>query len=283
MSTATEFAHSKQGVRAALRAFARRLGYACAGVGITLLLFSAGPLLGDASFDMPGLAGVKPVPIADVPVPEPEEEVFEMMPDPEMELPRIEMEMTPLSEIAPPRIDMELAVNPSLNLDVAVPAAPVMQIAAQPAVVPAPPAAAAPSPPMAADMGSQVFGAFQLETAPRLVHAPPPAYPRDAMRSNIQGVVRVAVVLERDGGIVSTRLMPGPHTDVFGQATLEAVRRWRFTPGKIGDKPVMCEVEIPVEFNLASGGTGGDKRSGGGRSGAGGGFGGSGMLDRRRR
>ena len=234
------------GIRTVTRTLCRRTAYAGAGLGVTILLFSAGLFLGGGIAESPVIRTVKAVPVSDTIVPEPEEEIFEL-PE-EMELPQVDVDMDILQDVVPPSIEMDFAVNTNLDVSIAVPAPPVME---SPVQAVAPPAG---------DMGNKIYGAFQLETPPRLLHASPPAYPRQAKRNNLQGVVRVKVVLDKSGGIVSTDLVPGPHTGVFGAATLEAVRKWRFTPGKIGNRPVMCEVEIPVEFNLDSGSGSGARR-----------------------
>lgn len=154
------------------------------------------------------------------------------------EIPRMDVSMDTQVEMEMPPLNINYTINANLTVGV---------------MVPAPPLARGDSGSsfgMAID-GNTVFGVHQLETQPRIVHAPPPVYPRRAMQMKREGVVLVRIVLDKEGNMVSSRLLPGDDVEFFGPATLEAVKRWRFTPGKIGNRPVMCEVEIPVEYNLS--------------------------------
>lgn len=254
-----------------------------AGLVITLLLFSAGLLLADTRTDLPaGFGEMHGVQIAYSPLPELHSQPEEVQPETTPQMPQTEMKVEMPMEIEMPPVDVQFEVNAALDIGLAVPNPPVMETPVAPMAAPV--AVSAPAAP--AFDPNKIFGAGQLEIPPRLLHASPPAYPPQAMRAGRQGVVMVKVVLDREGRIVSTDLVPGPDVAQFGSATLDAVRRWRFSPGKIGDRTVMCEVIVPVEFNIAGGGgAGGGGVRGGGRGGRGGGVGGDGegLMGRRRR
>jgi TonB family protein len=55
-----------------------------------------------------------------------------------------------------------------------------------------------------------------------------PSYPELAQRMKIAGVVRVLVTVSPNGSIKEMKLMGGH--PVLGNAALDAVRKWRFTP-----------------------------------------------------
>lgn len=197
--------------------------YLLAGVLATFALCVIGLFLGGGFLEPPVSGEKNRTLIADVIPVEPEKKVVELELD--TEIPRLDVNMDNPVELETPPLNIQYTINANLDIGVAVPAPPGMG-------------------------GNTVFGVHQLETQPRIVHAPPPAYPRRARQMRREGVVRVRVVLDKEGKIVSSRLLPGENAELFGAATLEAVQRWRFTPGKIGNRPVMCEVEIPVEYNL---------------------------------
>ncbi len=194
-----------------------------AGVLATFALCVIGLFLGGALLDPPLPGEKNRVLIADTIPIEPEKKIIELELD--TEIPRLDVKMDNPMEVETPPLNIQYTINANLDVGIAVPAPPAMS-------------------------GNTVFGVHQLETQPRIVHAPPPQYPRRARNMRREGVVRVRVVLDKEGKILSTRLLPGEDTEIFGAATLEAVQRWRFTPGKIGNRAVMCEVEIPVEYNL---------------------------------
>ncbi|MCC8190297.1 MAG: energy transducer TonB [Planctomycetes bacterium] len=209
------------------RALVRWLSQLGLGFAVTVALFTAGLFLGDAVAEMPAVASPKPVPVSDVVIPEPEEEIVEFQFQVETDIPRVDIEMDTPIDVEPPPVQLDFAINPNLNIGIAIPA-----------------------PPKGIRHSDKIYGVFELETPPRKSYAPPPAYPRNARRLNRQGVVQVKVKLDRDGNVISADLLPGKDVEMFGAATLEAVRKWRFTPGRIGKRPVMCEIEIPVEFTI---------------------------------
>lgn len=88
-----------------------------------------------------------------------------------------------------------------------------------PAVNPAP-AAAAPVIPSPAP----------ARAAPALVSSPAPRYPVMALRRRLEGDVTVAFTVRTDGSVGDARVVAATAPDVFDEAALAAVARWRFAP-----------------------------------------------------
>ena len=63
-----------------------------------------------------------------------------------------------------------------------------------------------------------------------LVH-PEPAYPEFAKSYRLTGIVKVDVVIGRDGQIKDTKVIGGP--PIFVTPTLEALKQWRYTPADV--------------------------------------------------
>ncbi|MBW1722340.1 MAG: energy transducer TonB [Deltaproteobacteria bacterium] len=78
----------------------------------------------------------------------------------------------------------------------------------------------------------------------------PPRYPRIARRRGYQGVVQMEVLVDREGKAKEVRLLHSSGYPVLDKAALNAVRKWRFEPGKRGDEPVEMWVVVPVRFRL---------------------------------
>lgn len=89
-----------------------------------------------------------------------------------------------------------------------------------------------------------------LDTPPRAVYAPAPEYPAQARRNRREGRVVVRVLLDERGRVVRGQILPGADAESFGRAALDAVRRWRFTPGLKDGSPVRAEVEVPILFRI---------------------------------
>ena len=91
--------------------------------------------------------------------------------------------------------------------------------------------------------------AVQL-AAPRGGYQVKPSYPAAARRLGVQGTTILRVFVAADGrvGDVTVETSAG-HPDL-DQAAAEAVRRWRFEPGRRGAEAIGMWVRLPVEFRL---------------------------------
>ncbi|MFZ4735879.1 MAG: energy transducer TonB [Bradymonadia bacterium] len=79
-------------------------------------------------------------------------------------------------------------------------------------------------------------------TKPRPVETPLPVYPEAARAAGVEGRTRVELEVDVQGNVVDAKVLesPGHGLDV---AALEAVRRWKFTPGQ------HCGVATTSRFN----------------------------------
>lgn len=80
---------------------------------------------------------------------------------------------------------------------------------------------------------------------------PPPAYPSISRRVGEQGLVLLRVQVTEDGAASSVVLQTGSGSNRLDKAALEAVKKWRFTPAKRGERPVSASVIVPVRFSIA--------------------------------
>ena len=96
-----------------------------------------------------------------------------------------------------------------------------------------------------------VYGFNQWDQSPVAIHRIKPNYPPAAKRTGKEATVIVRAVIDAQGKVVRAVVLPGKETQHFKEETLEAVQRWRFAPGKVGGKPVMCVVEFPVDFSIS--------------------------------
>ncbi len=65
---------------------------------------------------------------------------------------------------------------------------------------------------------------------PRIVSAPPPAYPATARAAGHEGVAAVRISVKPDGSVAGVGLEQGTGHKNLDRAALEAARHWRFTP-----------------------------------------------------
>lgn len=84
---------------------------------------------------------------------------------------------------------------------------------------------------------------------PRRVAGGSPAYPEDARKERIEGVVIIQTVVEKDGHVSQARVLKGTHPSLE-QASLEAVEGWTFEPATLNGKPVAVFYNLTIRFRL---------------------------------
>lgn len=84
---------------------------------------------------------------------------------------------------------------------------------------------------------------------PMLLLKVEPDYPEAARRARIHGTVTVQAVIGRDGTVEDAEIVHSSHR-LLEEASLEAVRQWRYTPVLLNGKPVRVTFVVRVEFIL---------------------------------
>ncbi|HUQ88358.1 MAG TPA: TonB family protein, partial [Vicinamibacterales bacterium] len=84
---------------------------------------------------------------------------------------------------------------------------------------------------------------------PRLLREVKADYTDEARRSNIEGEVELEIVVRRDGTVGDVKILRGLRGGLNDRA-MQAVRQWRFSPGRMKGVPVDVVVEVGVEFRL---------------------------------
>ncbi|HZW17816.1 MAG TPA: TonB family protein, partial [Luteimonas sp.] len=78
----------------------------------------------------------------------------------------------------------------------------------------------------------------------------PPKYPADAAANKVTGKVVVIVDVAADGSVADARVEKSEPAGVFDQATLVAVKQWKFQPAIKDGKAVAGRVRVPVNFDM---------------------------------
>jgi protein TonB len=86
-------------------------------------------------------------------------------------------------------------------------------------------------------------------SAPRAIYSPEPDYSDEARAAKYQGMVTLALVVRPDGRPASLRVVRSLGMGLDEKA-LEAVRVWRFEPGRKDGRPVPVQIEVEVDFRL---------------------------------
>jgi TonB family protein len=86
---------------------------------------------------------------------------------------------------------------------------------------------------------------------PRLLQEVKPNYTAEAMRARVEGLVMLEIVVLPDGSVGRVSVVRSLD-DRFGldQEAINAVRRWRFDPGRRLGKAIAVRVGVELSFNL---------------------------------
>ena len=79
---------------------------------------------------------------------------------------------------------------------------------------------------------------------------PKPDYPRMARQRHWEGRVVLRVFVTADGRCGDLSISRSSGHESLDEAAMDAVRQWRFVPGKHGDTAVASWVNVPIEFSL---------------------------------
>ncbi len=89
-----------------------------------------------------------------------------------------------------------------------------------------------------------------LISAPRFRHRPPPAYPLQARRDELEGIVRLKLLIDPSGAVASAIVVRSSGHRVLDQAALTAAHQWRLDPERHQGTPVPAWAEVDVPFRL---------------------------------
>ena len=94
-----------------------------------------------------------------------------------------------------------------------------------------------------------LFSTGDLDSQPRVIFQPPPEYPAALRRKKIKGTVQVIFQVDKQGRVLNPVAREASHP-AFEQPAVQAVKRWRFEPGKRAGKPVSVKMRIPISFTV---------------------------------
>ena len=98
-------------------------------------------------------------------------------------------------------------------------------------------------------IGGGVYRVGGGVTAPRVLYAPDPEFSEEARKAKYQGTVVLAAVVGLDGRTHDVRVSRSLGMGLDEKA-IEAIRRWRFEPGRKDGIPVAVQVNVEVNFQL---------------------------------
>jgi protein TonB len=84
------------------------------------------------------------------------------------------------------------------------------------------------------------------------IYTPTPAYPSDARRRNIQGIVVVEIAIASDGSCNFQRILESSGCESLDEAVANAVTRWKYRSAAADGRPDVISKRVRFVFRLSS-------------------------------
>ena len=78
--------------------------------------------------------------------------------------------------------------------------------------------------------------------------SPDPRYPEEARKKGLQGVVKLHVLVAKDGSVKKLSVISGD--PILAKSSLDTVRRWKYQPTLSNGKPVEVESVVEITFTI---------------------------------
>ena len=98
----------------------------------------------------------------------------------------------------------------------------------------------------------EAFDVADLEKRPEAVSQVAPTYPAELRKAKVEGVVTMLFVLDETGRVEDPRVENSSRPE-FEKPALDAIRKWRFSPGMKDGQPVRTYIRIPMRFRVTAG------------------------------
>lgn len=82
------------------------------------------------------------------------------------------------------------------------------------------------------------------------LHNPKPPYPTAAVRMGYQGLVLLDIEVLADGSVGDVQLLKSSGFKILDNAAMQAVKMWRFRPGRRLGQPVTAHATVPIRYTF---------------------------------
>lgn len=96
------------------------------------------------------------------------------------------------------------------------------------------------------------FDVADLEKRPEPTSQVAPTYPEALRKAKVEGVVTLIFVLDETGRVEDPRVENSTRPE-FEKPALDAIRKWRFSPGQKDGQAVRTYIRVPLRFRVTTG------------------------------
>ena len=94
-----------------------------------------------------------------------------------------------------------------------------------------------------------ILDVSRVTTPPVPIYQVHPFYPADLAAQRVTGDALIYFVVRKDGSVSDVKIVRATNPK-FGDAGAASVAAWRFRPGMLDGRPVNCQLEVPLMFNM---------------------------------
>lgn len=98
----------------------------------------------------------------------------------------------------------------------------------------------------------EAFDVADLQKRPEPVSQVAPTYPPELRKAKVEGLVTLVFILDEGGHVEDPRVENSSRPE-FEKPALDAIRKWRFSPGQKDGQPVRTYIRVPMRFRVSSG------------------------------
>ncbi len=96
---------------------------------------------------------------------------------------------------------------------------------------------------------NRIYEAHEVK-APVLLHRVDPPYPPALVRVGPAATVVVRCIIDKNGRVRDPQLIVPARLDPFNEAVINAVQKWRYTPGSLNGEAVETYLNVTVNFSV---------------------------------
>jgi protein TonB len=100
-------------------------------------------------------------------------------------------------------------------------------------------------------VAEDTFDVADLEKRPEPISQVAPTYPEALRKAKVEGQVTLIFVLDETGRVEDPRVENSTRPE-FEKPALDAIRKWRFSPGQKDGQPVRTYIRVPLRFRVAT-------------------------------
>lgn len=92
-----------------------------------------------------------------------------------------------------------------------------------------------------------LFSFFDLDQKPRIIYQPSPII-NNEIKQKFPGKVYIIFIVNENGNVVDPIIQKSTNV-IFEKSALQAVKKWKFEPGKYNGNPVKFRMKVPIVFS----------------------------------